>query len=563
MKSILLTPVLVLAILSCSNEKTTVDVIKVVEQVDTTETIKNPNFKIITDLAEIKKLRDILIKERQKQELLLLQSMPISERFLLGDSLITDSVLSLLENGTYTERSDFLREVLIKKTPTFEITNNEIEEAFIKQINDSELERQAIKTIGALDLNYNSAFKNKYNDSKSNYSEKYFYWLGKKGQNIDVLNGMAEKIKNGKIPENNQDDVILGLEQFSHSGNKEIRSKSIDALLSAYKNKMITAKEINSLKEVKNRSKKAKSFVTSILRYGDDRSSAVINTCLENNIFIKASFFNLIRNKNAKLKSMLLKQLGSKKSISQALPAVPSVYKFLKDSTVAIELLKNVEKQGDFSPEKLELIYITFKKMGALKFYKKAESFIKEKKMIDGMKKFKDHPVIISDYDEIAKSIYNFGLTDSLSPNTIEEIKTNGMYSDQNGLLKNILSYSGKLLTIEKLAPESPINYVDLFNAFEKKFPDYFNDVIFVSEYEYEKDDYLWTVIGEKIAIIAHPKSNDDIYDIELFFSIINQIKDSPYTLQELSSDEDVIDVFLGSLKDTENVKSLLVSEIN
>ena len=137
------------------------------------------------------------------------------------------------------------------------------------------------------------------------------------------------------------------------------------------------------------------------------------------------------------------------------------------------------------------------------------------------------------------------------------------MYSDQNGLLKNILSYSGKLLTIEKLAPESPINYVDLFNAFEKKFPDYFNDVIFVSEYEYEKDDYLWTVIGEKIAIIAHPKSNDDIYDIELFFSVINKIKDSPYTLQELSSDEDVIDVFLGSLKDTENVKSLLVSEIN
>ena len=563
MKKILLTPILVIAILSCSNEETKVDVIKVIENIDTTKTIKKPNFEIITDLAVIKKLKDDLIKERQERERIYLNSLPLSERLIAGDSTITDTVITLLEDGSYLERSDFLKEILIKKTKEFKITNNEIEKAFITQINDTVIERQAIKTIGALNLNYSSAFQIKFNDSKNNHTEKYFYWLGRKGQSIDVLSSMSEQIKNGKIPSNKQSDIILGLEQFSHSRIKEIRAKAIDALLLAFKNQMVTTKDINTLKQKKNRSNKAKSFVKSILRYGDDRSSAVVSACLSNNIFIKATFLNLIRNKNNKLKAMLLQQIGSKKSIVQALPAVPSVYKFLKDSTIAIELLKTVEKQGDYSPEKLELIYGTFKNMGAMNWYRKADKLVSKKELIDGLKNFKDHPVVVVDYNEIALSIFNFGLTDSLSPNIIEEIKTNGMYSDENGLLKNILSYSGKLLTIEKLAPETPINYTDLFESFRKRFSVNLNDIIFVSEYDYEKDKYSWLIIGEEIAIIAHPKNEDDVYDVKLFLSVMNQIKSSEIILQEISSDEDVIDIFSGSLNDSKNVTSLLVSEIN
>ena len=262
---------------------------------------------------------------------------------------------------------------------------------------------------------------------------------------------------------------------------------------------------------------------------------------------------------------MLLQQLGSKESIIKALTAVPSVYKFLKDTTIAIELLKIVEKQGDYSPEKLELIYGTYKNMGALKWYRKADKIVSKKDLITGLKNFKDHPVVLVDYDEIALSLFNFGLTDSLSPNTIEEIKTNGMYSDENGLLKNILSYSNKLLTIEKLAPQTPINYLDLFEAFRKRFSLNLKEIIFFSEYEYEKDNYSWLIIGEDIAIIAHPKNNNVVYDVKLFLSVINQItsSSSKIILQEISSDEDVIDIFSGSLNDVKNVKSLLISKIN
>ena len=115
MKHILLTPILVIAILSCSNEETKVDVIKVIENIDTTKTIKKANFEIITDLAIIKKLKDDLIKERQERERIYLNSLPISERLIAGDSTIIDTVLTLLEDGSYLERSGFLKEILNKK----------------------------------------------------------------------------------------------------------------------------------------------------------------------------------------------------------------------------------------------------------------------------------------------------------------------------------------------------------------------------------------------------------------------------------------------------------------
>ncbi len=556
-----MTPILVFAILSCGEEETKVDIIKVIEKVETVKSIENPSIEIITDLEVIKELKADLIKERQKREQLHLDSLPISERLIAGDSLITDSVLNLLKNGSYSERSKFLREISLYKTSKFEITNTDIELAFISQINDTVIERQAMKLVGALNLDYNLAFQKKFNDSKNKYPEKYFYWLGRKGQNLDVLNSINTKIKKGKLPKNQQDDIIFGLEQFSHSRNNEIRQKAVSTLLLTFKKKIVTAKDISTLKQESNRSDKAKSFIKSILRYGDNKSKSVISICLKNNIYIKESFQNLIRNKSKKLKPMLLKQLGSKRSIIQTLPAVPSVYKYLKDSAIAIQLLKYVEKQGDYSPERLELIYGTFKKMGALSWYRKADKLLKKKKLVEGLMKFKEQPIIAVDYDEMALNIYHLGLTDSLPPNTIEDIKTNGMYADENSLLKNILSYSDKLLTTEKLASDNPINYSSLFNSFKKKFSDHLTNIEFVSQYE--NDDYSWLIIGDEIAIIAHPKNDDDVYDLKLFLSVMNQITGSSKKLHELSSDEDVVDIFLGNNKDLKNVKSLLVSKIN
>jgi hypothetical protein len=556
-----MTLTITLAILSCSEEEAKVDIVKVIEEVETVQSIENPSIETITDLEVIKQLKLNLIKERQERNRLHLDSLPISARLIAGDTLVTDSVLSILKKGSYSERSNFIKEITINKPTKFQITNQNIELALIAQINDTEIERQAMKTIGVFNLDYNTAFEKKFNDENNQYTERYFYWLGRKGRSLDAINKVSNLIKKGKLPKKQYDYIIFGLEQFSHSNNKEIRQKAVETLLLAFKNKIITAKDINSLKQEKDRSDKAKSFIKSILRYGDNKSNSIVSICLKNNIYVKEAFQNLVRNKSKTTKPMLLKQLGSKKSIIQSLPAVPIVYKHLKDSVIAIQLLKSVEKQGDYSPVRLELIYNTFKRMGAMSWYRKSSTFLKKKELIDGLKKFKEQPVIAEDYDEMALSIFHFGLTDSLSPNTIEEIKTDGIYIDENSLIKNILSYSGKLLTSEKLAPSTPINYLELFNSFKNHFPSHLSNIEFVSRLE--NDDYSWLIIGEEIALIAHPKNDDDVYDFNLFLTVLNKIKDSSISFQEMSTDEDVIDIFLGNSTDLKNIKSLLVSKIN
>jgi len=546
-------------IFSCSEEEVTVVEKEVTEVVKTVE--KPSKIEKITDPAVIKELRANLIKERLKQERLRLDSLPLAERLIAGDSLATDSIIGLLNSGNHSEIAMFLKNLALYKTRDFKIENPTIETAILNQVNSSTIELQAMKNIGALNLNYHDIFMKKFNNGEGQYFNEYFYWLGRKGKSLEALNIIADQIQKGKLEEGKQLSIVLGLEQFANSRKKEIRKKAIDILLLSYKMKIITAKEITSLSEKVGRSEKAKSFIKTVLRYGDESGKAIVSLCLKNNIYVKQSFANLIRNKDPRTKSMLLEQLSPQRLIVKALTAVPAVYKQEQDSTIAIQLLKIIEKQGDYTPEKLELVYGTFKKMNALNWYKKAESFLSKKELIDGLKKFKEQPVFESDYEEVAADLFQLGLTDSLAPTTIEEIKSTGMNIDENALLKNILNYSNKLLTVEKIAPEFPVNYFDLFTSFKTIFNNKLGNVEFVSTFK--NNEYSWIIIGEEIAIIAHPHNNEDYYDLKLFMLVLNQINNSSMSFHEMASDIDVIDIFIGTAVDLKNVQNLLKEEIN
>jgi len=559
MKNIIKISFLAFVIFSCSEEEVPVKEIVAIEEV---QIVKDPsNIEKITDPAAINELRNNLIKERLQQERLRLDSLPLAERLIAGDSLATDSIISLLTSENHSEIATFLNQLVQYKTRNFKLNNPAIETAILAQVNNPTIELQAIKYIGALNLNYHSTFLKKFNNGEGKYFDEYFYWLGRKGKKIEVLNTVSDQIKKGKLQKEKQKSIVFGLEQFANSHNKEIRIAAVEVLMLSYKKKIITAKEISSLKQEKDKSEKAKSFIKTVLRYGNESSKSIVSICLKNNIYVKEAFLNLTRNEDPRTKSMLLKQLSVKRSINQALNAVPIVYKKEKDSTIAIQLLKSIEKQGDYSPEKLELVFGTFKKMNALNWYKKADSFLKKKELIDGLKKFKEQPVFESDYDELATDLFNLGLVDSLTPTEIEEIESTGMYIDGNALLKNILNYSNKLLTIEKIAPESPINYFDLFSSFKTMFQTKLSNVEFVSKFE--NNEYSWIIIGDKVAIIAHPYNKEDKYDLKLFISILNQINSSSMSFNELSSDLQVVDVFLGTQSDLKTVQRFLKKAVN
>lgn len=553
--------IIIFGLSACSDEPVEVKVSKVIEEVETEVLDENPSIETITDLEKINELRESIRIKREADERALLDSMTFAERLVRNDSLVYDTIVSIFLNADYSTRSQLIRDILSNKSSKFRLSHQGIQSALLIQINDTIIERQAMKAIGNLGFAYSKSFEKKFLADVCKHRSKYFYWLGREGKSDASLDYIQNLIKKNKLPKDQVEDVIYGLEQFANSSNKDIRAKAVSTLILVYKKKLIGAKEISSLKKKEGRSDAARSFVKTILKHGDDKSKSVLSICLKNGLFVKDVFKNLVRNKNPRTKSMFLKQISSKRSFVQSIPAAPVVYKFQKDSSIAIQILKSLEKQKDYSPERIELVKNAFSRMNAMGIYRNADQYLKKKDLIKKLMVVKRQPVIETDYDDMALSIFKNGLTDSLPPSVIETIKSEGIYADENALLKNILNYQSRLLTVEKLAPSTPINYEDLFFSFKKAFPNHLNGIEFISEYE--NNDYSWLIVGPNIGLIAHPRNQKDQYDLELFISAMNEIRASTKRFQILSEDIDAKDIFLGNNSDLQKAKALLVKAVN
>lgn len=553
--------ILVFGLSACTEEPVEVKVSQVIEEVETEVLEENPSIETITDIDQVNELRESIRIKREADERALLDSMTFAERLVRNDSLVYDTIVSLLLNADYTTRSQLIRDILNNKPSKFKLSHKGVQSALLVQLNDTIIERQAMKAIGNLGFSYSNAYEKKFLADVCKHRSKYFYWIGREGKSKPTLDYIQNLLKKNKLPKDQVEDVIYGLEQFTNSSNKEISSQALSVMMLVFKKKLIGAKEITTLKKKEGRSDAARSFVKTILKHGDNNSKAVLNICLKNNLFVKEVFKNLVRNKNPRTKSRFLKQISSKRSFVQSIPAAPVVYKYQKDSTIAIQILKALEKQKDYSPERIEIVKNAFNRMNAMPIYKNADQYLKNKDLIKKLKIVRRQPVVETDYDEMALNIYKNGLTDSLPPSVIETIKSEGMYADENALLKNILSYQSRLLTVEKLAPSTPIDYEELFFSFKKAFPNHLAGIEFVSEFE--NNDYSWLIVGPSIGLIAHPRNNEDSYDLELFLSAMNEIKASTKRFQVLSQDVDAQDVFLGNNADTEKAKNLLVKAIN
>lgn len=523
-----------------------------------TEPVKNePNIETITDLTKIAELREELFKKRQLIERERLDSLSMLDRFLENDSLISDSVVQFLTKAPKKEIATFLNEVLQNKPQKFTINSPAVSAALLNLLKVESMEALAIKTAGILQINYNSTFEQYFLDGKSKFTSKYFFWLGKKGQSLSSIEHASNLIKKGKLPAEQISDVIFGLEHFAHNRKSDIRTAAVQTLMMMYKKKLISAKEISTLKDKENRSEEAKAFLLTMLKYGDASAKSIVSICLKNDLYIKECFQNLIHNKDPKVVAMLSKQFASKGGLQLSLAAVPVVYKSTKDSSVIINLLKTVEKQKDYSPEKLRETFTTINKAGGLDWYYKCESFIKNKDLVTALLKIKKPAIPEVDYEELVLEIFKKGLCDSISPEKIEEITSVGFYVDQNGLLKNLLKYDGRYVSVEKEAAMVPIDYFQLFKAFKKAFPGALDDIEFVSEFKDSK--YTLLLIGEKIALFAYPKTNGTFYDLELFISALNELRASVKRFHVFEDQEDQIEVFFGNNADLNNAKSLLI----
>lgn len=517
---------------------------------DTVE--KTQNIEIITDKEKLENLRVQIKLELERKKRIRLNSLPLALRLIEYDSLAYDSINFLLRSNNYDEIKKFLNDIILYKPIKFKLINNSIKNNLFELLEDSVIEYKAMKTIAVLNLNYEAVFIDRFKNGQEDLKFKYFYWLGSKGTNVEVLEIILDLIKRNKISKNNQEVILLGLSQFSNSKNENVREIAINAALLAYKNKWITSENIISLNIENHKSEKAEIFLKMILKNGGVKAKSIHNICLKQGILIKEIFKNLVQSKNAKTLSILLNQLTNKKDFLKTLSAIPIVYKAYNDSNILIKTIQMTEKHKNLSEELEDKLYYVFNKINCLDYLKNADKYVKDKEISNQLKSLANRPLPpVQTYEDIVNDLFALGITDSIGYSTIVEIKNNEIYQGNNSLIKNILHYNKQFTSIDKWSASIPIKYDLIIKSIQNQLKGEISNIFYKTIFH--DNQYSIIMIAPKKGVIIYPEVNTDIIDCKIIIKGFNKIL-SDKKLYIINEDPDYFEIFYGL---TEEVKSI------
>lgn len=544
-----------LIFISCEGEKK--ESIELTENIIQNDILESElQIEIITDIEEIENLKLQIALELEEKKRARLDSLPLAIRLLEYDSLAYDSINNLLNSSKNSEIIDFLNLFISAKRYGYKLPNSQIESNLFTLLKNENIELEVMKTIAALNLNYEAAFIDRFKNGQEDLKFKYFYWLGSKGTSIEVLETILDLIKRNKISKNDQELILLGLSQFSNSKNENVKEIAINAALLAYKNKWITSEDIISLNRENNKSKKAEIFLKMILKNGGLKAKSIHNICFKQGIFIEDIFKNLVQSKDAKTLSILLNQLTNKKDFLKTLSAIPIVYKAYNDSNISIKTIQMIEKHKNISEELEDKLYYIFDKINCLDYLKNADKYVKDKEIANKLKSLANRPLPpVQTYEDIVNDLFALKITDSLDYNTIEHIKTNEIYQGKNSLIKNILHHNQQFTTIDKWAAKQPIDYDFILSGIQDQLKGEIKDIIIKSEFE--QKEYFIIMIGLNKALYIYPENKKDEIDVNLIIKAFNQLIND-HKLQIFNEDEDYLEIFQGSKKELELIKSLI-----
>ena len=546
-------------VLACTEEKKPVKLAEVIKEVKTEVIKEQPQIEAITDFEKVAELKNQIKAEQEAAERARLDTLSLAMRLAEYDSLAYDSINSLLTSKKYEEIGTFLNEFIQFKPIKYSLNSESIKNNLMSLLNDTTIERQAMKTIGILGLNYEAAFVDRFKNGQEKYKAKYFYWIGRKGKNMEVLTDVTDQIKRKKIPKELQEDIIFGLRQFSNSRDSLIKDKAITAALLAYKSKWVTPKDISTLTQKEDRSEIAASYLKMMLQNGGKKAKTVHNVCLKQGVMVYQVFENLVNAKDGRAKSILLKQLGNRKMFLKTLPAVPLVYGMQADSIIPVRTLQMLAKHKYMSPEVGKKINYIFSKMGCKHYLMEADRYLKDKTLISKLQRSANQPKPAPEtYEEIVLDLFALKVTDSIDHATLKQVKTNEVYQGKNSLVKNILHYNNQLVSMDKWAADTPIKYDFLLNGIKNQLTGEAKNLVFKSEFD--NNTYSILIIGSNKAVFVYPENKKDEINANLILQGINEVLNEDKLLI-LKDDPDFLELFYGSQSDLNKVKSLMQSE--
>jgi hypothetical protein len=494
----------------------------------------------ISDPAKVKELKDQLLSkiEAQKQlELKELKNKSIGIRYKAGDTSVVKNILELLKSTNKKEKNELYEELAKRHGfPAYSIKEKVLIECIFSKIEIADEEKMAIQLAGIMNLpDHSSKFEARLLAGQSLHLGRLFFWLGKKGTSLLVLNKVEELLKTGKISEDQKTDIISGLVLFGKNGNKEIQRKVGEIAIAMFNKKLIPEKEFDDLKKNKKAGSSADNLLNCIYNYGDKKIVPIASSMLKKGINEAKALTAMVRINGTAEKTRIFNLLQDPLGYDIALEACILLHDSIinssrgtKDYSVVKEIFVQLEKHKKYSDDRLENVTETIIKMNATDYLNELNTVLRDKELTNKLKVLCE--LSVGQFSEVAKDMYDMGLVSTPYNNsTIEKARGSYLFFGPSADVYNFLSVSGLFLSLDTVFGRSPLNYDKLIKKFADNSNGNLKGMMVWMDAQKDPSDtnkykYKITIILNEQAYLVEPKDKGYSFEISLIVDVINQI---------------------------------------
>lgn len=509
---------------------------------------QNPQIQIITDLVKVEKLRKDITRKITAQEIArakdAAENKSLWQRYKQNDKSVVLPMLKILRGNNIGGKSEIYDglEKDYDDPETYAITETELVEQILKGIENPLEEEDAVQLVGLNKITgYQDRFEKRLLSGQSTEEGRIFFWLGGEAKNIRVLDYIEARIKTKKLPGEELDEIISGLEKFGEKGNAEIKKKVGELALFIYQNKLIPRERIEELKNSAFTSDAAETLLICLFKYGDKNIIPIAYDILNRKIRITGPVTALIRLEGTRHLDRVYAYLKNEDDFYKGLDIIETMDKKLIEDDLLKEVLIQFAKQKDIADYSVERIVRSFQELKE-GYILNTANLIHDKKLADRIKKAYDLSKI--SFDEVLNDLLSLNLIEKRPEASVISKLAKEADGNPGAFIYGILEHENLFQYFDAETGFVPADYDKLLLEFAGKSKGILKDMIVWMDAKENKDgetfSYTITVISNDKAFITKPEDIGDWYDVMTVNAILDKV------LTDLKSSEKFVPIETG-----------------
>jgi len=491
---------------------------------------KHPSIQIITDAGQIATLRTSMEENIQRsKDAASLKKKSLAEVYKDGDKTVVPGIIRILKSKDETQKKELLFQLQKRydDPESYSITEQAIIDEVLNGVDDAVFEKEAVQLAGMNALpGYEKKFQARLLSGMSTDMGRIFYWLGKQSQDTKPLDYVSQLIRDGKLPSDDLQWVLAGLESYGQKGGAAIKDKVGEIALIIYQRKLISDEKIEDLKKSAYTTEDAETLLTCLFAYGDKRVVPIAKDILARKIRVVGPEKALIRLEGPQHLEKIYTCLRSKDDFFTGLDLVESIDRKYVDDRMLKEVLIRFAQQKDIKDYQVQRIVNTFVGLHAEKYLNDIGSIISNTAIAGQVKKayvLSKLPV-----DGIITDLVNNGIIPG-KPDTAAIRKAKEESSDNPlAFIYGILESKNVYLSFDAETDMLPLDYDSLLQTFSLKTGGLLKDMLVWTEIKGNKSDgdfnYTIEVLYKNTAFIVRPQTIDDWYDIMAVNDLLDKV---------------------------------------